>query len=303
LWDEWREAQENESELARFHNSRRGKPYIAHGSSITEDLIMACVRSIKNGFSYDYRTPNTYEKMTRKRIETMPIEDLKKWVSMFSGLADEEGSLSEARLRELVLPDERITMGIDIGREGRTVHHVRISVKQAGKIRRALWIGTVRTLEEATELIRRYNVDTVVADAQPEYKSVTDWQKQCRADMTIKATIWVCFFNTYPNTPDILKIDHETKTLTVKRTYFCDAVLADITAKRNILPVNVKSLCNGKYIDEMKTPTRVYETTRSGDPIAMWISGDPKSDSEGKSPDHSFFADLYDIVAGQALGW
>lgn len=172
--------------------------------------------------------------------------------------------------------------GIDVGPE---FLDVRISSYPAKGIRRAEYIGKLRSFTDLHGLFERFNVKTAVVDAEPETREAL------RLQTTAKHTS-VYVFHTKDKRGMVLadllleRVRQERK-CTIDRTLMMDCVLATYSSRQQILPKNIRFLSNESYVYEMTNPTRVLEVDDRGQERYVWTSG----------ADHSFLADVYDYCA------
>jgi len=90
--------------------------------------------------------------------------------------------------RDYELPPrgQACTMGVDVGEW----MHVRISDQPEPGVRRAVFIGKVRTPDDLDRLIERYGVRCCVIDAQPEALLVRQWQQR-----QPRGRVWRCVYS------------------------------------------------------------------------------------------------------------
>lgn len=170
-------------------------------------------------------------------------------------------------------------MGVDVG----TTMHVHISgiFMLKYKIYRVkLFIGQVESPQEVHDLIKRYNVTSAVFDALPETRMVRQFCK--------RAGFWMALYNKSDQKVDH-KRDPKTKTLSLNRTEALDASLADYDEGLVILPLNWRSIDNGEFVEQMKAPTRMFNTEKER---VEWT----------KCTDHHRHADTYEHWATRLPG-
>ncbi len=204
-----------------------------------------------------------------------------------------EGSgLSRADLlacaRDYELPKHAAgcTMGVDVGEW----MHVRISdhpstgpgQAQPG-VRRAVFIGRVKTTEDLDALLERYDVRCCVIDAQPEALLVRKWQQSHS-----RGRIWRCVYS--DNDLHELREDRSEGIITAARTPSLDDATEDILANRNWLPQNAETLDGGDFIAQMTAPVRQIATDPRGNKRYVWTKG---------AADHHRHADNYDKLASR----
>ena len=173
----------------------------------------------------------------------------------------------------------RCTMGVDVGEW----MHVRISDHPEPGVRRAVFIGRVKTCGELDALMERYDVRCCVIDAQPEARLVREWQKTHRA-----GRIWRCLY-TDDDVREPRK-DHADGVVRIARTPSLDDATEDILTGRNWLPRNTATLDDGDYAKQMLAPVRTLAEDARGNPRYVWTK---------PAADHHRHADSYDKIASR----
>jgi hypothetical protein len=181
---------------------------------------------------------------------------------------------------DYLMPDnaEDCTAGIDVNWPQL---HVRISDYPAPGIRRAVYIGTVTSFKELSDLFERYGVKCAVMDFAPERHKVREFQSQH------PRVLWAAEYSS-SEIADFWRIDEESRLITVDRTQSIDERNSAIYKGHNILPKNFRTLDNGEYIKQMEAPTRRFDDKRQK-PRYIW--------DEGNEEDHHFHADNFDYLA------
>lgn len=170
-------------------------------------------------------------------------------------------------------------MGVDIG----DVMHVHISgifMHDYKLYRVKLFIGRIESVTELEDLIKRYNVTAAVLDALPETRMV---RKLCK-----RPGFWMAYYNKGDQKVDHVR-DNKKKTLSLNRTEALDASLAAYDEELVTLPINWRSLDNGAFMEQMKAPTRMYNSEKER---IEWT----------KCEDHHRHADTYEYWATQMPG-
>jgi len=171
------------------------------------------------------------------------------------------------------------TMGVDVGQW----MHVRISDHPEPGMRRAVFIGKVRTTDDLDRLLERYDVRCCVIDAQPEALLVRKWQQSHR-----RGRIWRCVYS--ENDLRELRKDHGDGVIHAARTPCLDDATEDILMGRNWLPRNAETLDGGEFAAQMLAPTRQLVSGPHGSKRYVWA---------GPPADHHRHADNYDKIASQ----
>jgi hypothetical protein len=192
--------------------------------------------------------------------------------------------LDEKCADDYVMPDtgKECTAGIDVNWPKL---HIRISDYPSPETRRAVYIGTVSSFAEVSNLFARYNVKCAVIDFAPERHKVREFQDQH------PQILWACEYAS-GELPGYWKIDEESKLITVDRTQSIDERNSEILRGHNRLPSNFRTLDGGEYIKQMEAPTRRFDDARQK-PRYIW--------DEGDEDDHHFHADNYDYLASRIL--
>lgn len=167
------------------------------------------------------------------------------------------------------------SMGIDVG----GVFDVRISYVDSSNNRVAVFIGKVSSVEELYRLIKRYNVEVAVIDADPELHLVTEFKDLAACDA------WSCKFRMH-DSRFANAVKSKIRIISPDRTESLDMSLTHIKRKRNVLPENFEQILSGEYVSEMCMPERIVEETPRGARF-VW--------SKGK--DHQRLCDTYDMLA------
>ena len=206
-------------------------------------------------------------------------------------------SLSRAILDRLigdyVMPSQSsgpCVCGIDVG----TRLHIRIDEFAGGK-RKAVFIGTVNTFEEADVLLDAYNVTTCVVDARPETRAARQF-----ADRAAKATVLLCQYvatdkvsSKYSDMSEFwMDVKYQEGIVNTDRTQSMDASHAALVKGEVMLPLGVASI--KEFYDQMIYPKRQLDDKRG---LYYW-TGD-LGHTEEKGPDHYRHAENYLNIAAR----
>ena len=183
--------------------------------------------------------------------------------------------------RDYALPKRAAacTMGVDVGQW----MHVRISDRPQPGVRRAVFIGRVKTVQELDALIDRYDVRCCVVDALPETRLIRKWQES-----RPKGRIWRCVYT--DNELRELRREPKDGVIHVARTPSLDDATEDILMRRNWLPRDAETLDGGAFLAQMLAPARCLVATPTGGQRFVWTK---------PGPDHYRHADNYDKIAAQ----
>jgi len=186
--------------------------------------------------------------------------------------------------------DAPCSMGVDVGPASLDV---RISCyPHNSDARVAAYIGKVKDFTKLYDMVNTYRVSVCVIDAEPETRKTSEFQQFLKG----RCLVVRCYERRVLTVSDALENPEQRAKarqyglLTIDRTFMMDSVQASFARRKNVIPKNWRYLSNQKYLTEMTTPTRVYEVDpHDGKPCYTWTHGN----------DHSFHADLFDLVASQ----
>jgi len=186
--------------------------------------------------------------------------------------------------------DRACTMGVDVGK----LMDVRISDTPAPGVRRAVFIGRVKSFDALTALMRRYHVRRCVVDAEPEVRATIEWANSFGTGR--RRRVWRAdLFDQYTprDLPKSDPKDDDDGLLRLDRTQLLDMATRDYLRAQSWLPRNALGLLRGKWVAQMCAPKRVLATAADGTQSYRWVaSGD----------DHHRFADAFDAYASRGLG-
>lgn len=170
-------------------------------------------------------------------------------------------------------------MGADVG----AVLNVSIAVIEDGK-RKKVFIGTVLTFEEIDNLIAQYGVECCVIDALPETRKAKELRDRN------PGRVWLCEYHGREGSTGEMKVNEDEHRVSVDRTQSLDESHQDIIKQQVIYPKNAKSLDRGEFYEQMKAPTRLYDSEKNR---FLWV--------EGANPDHYRHADNYEKIAAKLI--
>lgn len=184
-----------------------------------------------------------------------------------------------------------LVMGVDVG----TLLHVSISMiaerKDGTMERHGKLVCTVADFDELYNMVRKFRVDVLVIDWQPETRKAkelrdfftkmdpineSDWHS---------CSVWLCRFHSQPKAGvdwAAIRLDYDERMVSVDRTQAFDHTLLDIKEGRKKFPSDAATVLG--FTDQMQAPVR----RNSGESI-VW--------DEGGKADHFRLADLYERVA------
>jgi len=149
------------------------------------------------------------------------------------------------------------------------------------RIRKAVHIGRVKTFDELSTFIDRYDVQTCLINPQPEPHLVQQWID--RAQDRIYKVHYVGDGMRQP------RWDDEAMIVTVDRTFALNSAYEEIRAGDWWLPKDAKDIDGGEFYAQLKAPTRVRDMT-TGELRYVW--------QETSGLDHYRHAHAYDHLAG-----
>lgn len=147
---------------------------------------------------------------------------------------------------------KRSVLGVDVGK----LLHVVIMDNPEGKIKRPLYIGTVRNFEELDFLIKQFDVMIGVVDARPETREANKFAERVKAQLN--RAVWLCEYPTSDKIED-LNYNAEEGIVKVDRTQTLDELVSEFLLKNIILPANAASLDTGEVFAQLCAPTRIYD--------------------------------------------
>jgi len=203
-------------------------------------------------------------------------------------------------VRNYTMPDAAVhaVAGLDIGAR----FDLRISVCPGGSQRRLVFAGKLRSKRQVRELLDRYNVALVVADARPETHLLEEFQRELEHGVTGYTKdgepsgwwwrLWRCDFLQGDSLAGVT-VDEQKGIVRVDRTSLLDADQQTYIRRQVELPRDAATLLEGEFYDELCKPERLAKKTPSGDIRYVW--------SKGK--DHQRFASAYELLACKIGGF
>lgn len=173
--------------------------------------------------------------------------------------------------------------GIDVGR---LLH---VIIRDSGTERKALFIGTVQSFEEALSLLEKFGVKTCVIDGLPETRKVRELQAAAKY-FRVFAAFYSGEESAAAKQESHLRWVDEESTVHIDRTRSLDDTYGLFyTAARkesgNTLPLNARDIAD--YYDQLVAPVRKMVPTKDGNQRAVY--------AEGTEADH------YCFVAGTLI--
>lgn len=221
-----------------------------------------------------------------------PTEQTQFWQSDLGVAYDASGTrvtpaMLDALWRELPggnLPEGQrwrdTTMGVDVGSR----FHFRVSSTGNDGIRHVREMGSVRSWDDLSKLMLRYQVRMCVIDALPELHACREWADK------YPARVFRAF---YPNSDlggQVCRADTEKRTIQIARTMAMDGVYDAIASGQERWPRQFARA--PEVVAHLGAPVRVVSLDDRGQERPTW---------EHTLPDHLFHCSVYDEIALVAL--
>jgi len=183
----------------------------------------------------------------------------------------------------LPVGNQQCSMGVSVGASAfYVVVSLLPSSDGARKVRKALYIGRVKSFEELDALMVKYDVLACVISTQPEPHLVQAWRKKPHHGNVKMVTL----LNDGTSKPDWPKW---TGTVTVDRTFILNSAYDEIREQKWWLPQDAASIDGGEFYAQLKAPSRVRDLS-SGELRYRW--------TETGALDHYRFAHAFDHLYG-----
>jgi hypothetical protein len=180
-------------------------------------------------------------------------------------------------------PRKQSSMGVSVGSSG---FYVVISSLNDGSrssgIRRALFIGRVKSFEDLDDLMKRFHVLGCVVSMQPEPHLVQQWKKQSHGGLVYS----VHLLGDGLSRPEWSKTGRE---VTVDRTFILNSAYEEIREQRWWLPRDASCIDGGEFYAQLKAPSRVRDLS-TGELRYRW--------TETGALDHYRYAHAFDHLYG-----
>ncbi len=208
------------------------------------------------------------------------------------------GKLSFADLdacrREYTLPQEQwadlTDMGVDVGTKLHTIIRTHGAPDAPSRL---LFAGEVDSFDDLDRLMKRFNVDRVVIDAQPEGHGAREFARR------YPYKVWVSYYDRDHGDHVWERRQGElVNTVHVNRTDALEAMFERVRAGKVELPQNARHLGGrvrdgfGEYYREMTALNRVLEENARENWVGRYVNG-------GKA-DHYAHGEAYCLLANQA---
>ncbi len=185
--------------------------------------------------------------------------------------ADLNNSLGDYRKYNSPPRSGILTMGVDVGRwlhyeidqwfiPG-DVDSADLNVRSRCRV---VSFGKVKDFEELDDLIRRFGINSVVIDANPERRKAFEFA------MRFFGMIKMCFYGNGVQGKQIHIGNQDEPTITVDRTSWLDLSLGRFRQKDMIqIPVDIDQ----EYRTHIKSLVRVYEKDKNNNPVGRYVTG------------------------------
>lgn len=192
--------------------------------------------------------------------------------------------------------------GIDVGR----VLHIVIRGTAADGSRPLRFVGTVDSFDDASRLLKQFNVKICVVDALPETRAARSFQKEFP-----RYKVWLAFYAdggeaTKKEQPGVW--DQKELKVNIDRTRALDMMFAGLyaaangnaqdRAEWNTLPANIRDVRD--YYAHLKAPKRVLRKDASGAQVAVYLESGP--DHYAHAENYCSMARKCPVGAGWAMG-
>lgn len=178
---------------------------------------------------------------------------------------------------------QQCSMGVSVGSSS---FYVVISLLpghgELQKIRKALYIGRVKTFEDLDQLMVKYDVLGCLISMQPEPHLVEHWRTQSHHGLVYRVNL----LSDGQSKPEWVSPG---RIIRVDRTFILNSAYDEIRERRWWLPKDAASIDGGEFYAQLKAPSRVRDLT-SGELKYRW--------TETGALDHYRFAHAFDHLYG-----
>jgi hypothetical protein len=138
----------------------------------------------------------------------------------------------------------------------------------------------VQEFEQLDALMRKYQVNFCVIDANPERRKALEFARR------FWGMVKLCLYNVGISSRVITVKDEESHLVGVDRTAWMDLALARYRTGRVALPLDTSL----EYKNQIQAPVRIYKKDKHGNPVGMYVK-------KGSSEDHFAHARTYAELA------
>jgi hypothetical protein len=151
------------------------------------------------------------------------------------------------------------SMGVSMGASSLFVV-VSLMPERSGEypdVRRAMFIGRVKTLAELDGLMEKYQVLNCLISPQPEPHLIQEWSQGDHHGNILQ----VIYTSDGLSKPDW---DYGAKTVRVDRDYVLNSAYEEIRVGNWWLPLDAREIDGGEFYAQLKAPTRIRDMTTGG---------------------------------------
>jgi hypothetical protein len=178
-----------------------------------------------------------------------------------------------------------VTMGVDVGSK----LHVEIDEWTVGADMpcKVLHANTYKDFEELDLLMREYQVNFAVCDANPERRKALEFCKR------FNGYARACFYTVGNNGKNIHLYSDEELTVGVDRTSWLDKSLGRFRNGTIKIPLNMPL----QYKAQIQAQVKTYKKDQNGNPIARYVHGKGEDDHYGHARNYAEIA--YAVLTGE----
>lgn len=183
-------------------------------------------------------------------------------------------------------PSNLVTMGIDVGNKlhyeiDRWVFDPETTTMDVNILAscQVLRHGAINHFEDLDNLIRKFHVNFIVIDANPERRKAFEFAQR------FFGYVRLCFYSRGITGKAIQLHDEAEATMSVDRTTWMDVALGRFRSETIVLPKDIDL----EYRKHIKAPTRIYKKDKNDNPVGRYVVG-----NEG---DHYAHARTYAEIA------
>lgn len=169
-----------------------------------------------------------------------------------------------------------VTMGVDVA-SARDLN-VRISEHLGRTLKRALWVGTVKSFDDLAIMMQAWRVQLAVLDGSPDGRLSRGFCERFPG-----RAFWISWGD---NQIELMKIDEVDRHVSMRRTELISATLDLVRAQKNWLPVNLPE----EYVKHMRSAVLMKEEDDKGRVKVFYAK---------QGPDDYMQAESYDTAAGE----
>jgi hypothetical protein len=200
---------------------------------------------------------------------------------------DIESCIANIKTRDNSPANSFVTMGVDVGKwlhfeidqwffDGNAAG-TDVNLNAQARVLRA---GKVESFEELDQLMRQYQINFCVIDANPETRKSLGFSRRFWGHLR------VCYYNVGINQREINLGPEDTHKVSVDRTSWLDLSLARYRNRSIALPLDTSM----EYKTNLQSLVRVYEKDRNGNPRGRYVKRDNDEDHFAHARNYSEIA-------------